>query len=105
MKAVASVAAARDALAGQLGSTSRGRCRRMRQAEADAHVAVHRLELMRLLTSIGAFQLGLAELSCRQASAARPELAAANREVVDCLATAVRAEIEGFMARGAGGRR
>jgi hypothetical protein len=98
-------AAARDALATRLGPVSRGRFRRMRQAEADAYVAVHRLEIMRLLTSIGAFQIGLAELSCRQATAGRPELAAANREVVDTLAAAVRAEIEGFMARGTGGRR
>jgi hypothetical protein len=96
---------ARDTLLAHISPASREQFRRVRQAEADAYVAAHRLEVVRLLASIGTYQIGLAELSREQAVAARPGLADCARGVVDCVAAAVRAEIDGFVARGGEQRR
>lgn len=99
------VVAARETFLAHFSAASRDQFRRVRQAEADAYVAVHRLQVVRLLASIGAYQLGLAELSRQHAVAAQPQLADFGREVVDCLAEAIRAEIEGFVARGSEAKR
>jgi hypothetical protein len=97
---VSHVITIKDTLLAQLSPASREQFRRVRQAEADAYVAAHRLHVVQLLASIGAYQLGLAELSRQHAVAAQPELADRGREVVDCLADAIKAEIAGFVARG-----
>jgi hypothetical protein len=91
---------ARQAVLAQLSPSSREQFRRVRQAEADAFVAAHRLHVVQLLASIGAYQLGLAELSRQHAVAAQPALADCGRQVIDCLAAAIRAEIAGFVERG-----
>lgn len=90
----------KDTVLAHLSPASREQFRRVRQAEADAFVAAHRLHVVQLLASIGTYQLGLAELSRQHAVAAQPELANCGREVVDCLAAAIKAEIAGFVARG-----
>jgi hypothetical protein len=92
--------AAKETVLAHLSPASREQFRRVRQAEADAFVAAHRLEVVRLLASIGAYQLGLAELSTQHAVAAQPELAECGREVMNCVAAAIRVEIESFVERG-----
>jgi hypothetical protein len=94
------VVAVKDTLLAHLSPSSREQFRRVRQAEADAFVAAHRLHVVQLLASIGTYQLGLAELSRQRAVAAQPELADCGRQVMDCLAAAIKAEIAGFVERG-----
>lgn len=93
-------AQARETLQAHFSPASREQFRRVRQTEADAYVAAHRLEVVRMLASIGTYQIGLAELSREQAVSARPEIAECSRGVVDCVAAAVKAEIDAFVARG-----
>ena len=92
--------AVRDSLLTQLTPAGRERARRMRRAETDALVAAERLHVVRLLASIGAYQLGLAELSRRHTVTEQPELAGCTQRVLDSLTVAIRAEIEAFVERG-----
>jgi hypothetical protein len=99
------VVTAKDTLLAHLSPSSREQFRRVRQAEADAFVAAHRLHVVQLLASIGAYQLGLAELSRQHAVAGQPELADCGRQVMESLATAIKTEIAGFVARGSEAQR
>lgn len=94
------VIAIKDTVLAHLNPASRDQLRRVRQAEADAFVAAHRLHVVQLLASIGTYQLGLAELSRQHAVAAQPELADCGRTVLDSVAAAIKAEIASFVERG-----
>jgi hypothetical protein len=99
------VIAIKDTVLAHLNPASRDQLRRVRQAEADAFVAAHRLHAIQLLASIGAYQLGLAELSRQHAVAAQPELADCGRAVLDSVAAAIKAEIASFVERGSEAQR
>jgi hypothetical protein len=93
------VRAVRDGLVQHLTPSGREQLRRLRRAETDALVAANRLHVVRLLASIGEYQLALAELTRRHAVTVQPQLARSAQEIVDSLAWAIHAEIEAFVAR------
>jgi len=84
----------------RLTPTGRERVRRLRRAETEAIVAADRMQVARLLASIGAYQLRMADLSRQHAVAEHPQLARCAERVVDSLTEAIRDEIDGFARRG-----
>lgn len=79
----------------------------IRRVRTGTPVADNREQVARVLASIGAYQLGLAELAREHAVRGRPELAEPARNVLDGLAATISAEIGGFVdgvpfAEGAG---
>lgn len=83
-------------LAAHFTPTGRERGRRLRQAETEAMVAADRMQLARLLTTVGDYHLGLAELHRPISSTEAPEPADRRRWVLDSLADAIRDEIDRF---------
>ena len=83
----------------RLTPAGRERLRRLHATETDALVTARRMQVLQLLTGIGQCHVGLAELACRQATAAQPELAPQARRIVEALSTAITNELIRF-ARG-----
>ncbi len=81
-----------------LGLTPAGRerVRKLRQVQTEAMLAADRMQVARMLASIGAYQLRMADLSRQHTLAEHPRLGRNADFVVDSLTNAIRDEIDGF---------
>jgi hypothetical protein len=74
----------------------RERARRIHEAETDALVAACRMRMLRQLTCIGEYQLAIADIARRQATAEQPDVRPHAQTVLDALSEAIAREIADY---------